>query len=57
MLYDDGRDPYAFDNSYYTLLLEVPWRVRLNFKPVQFEDPTGSFMMLPADLALVFLLL
>lgn len=47
------RDPFGFDNSYFTLLLDEPWRVKKGMFPVQFEDSTGDLMMLPGDLALI----
>jgi cytochrome c peroxidase len=46
-------DPFTFDNTFFTLLLNVPWRVKLGSNPVQFEDPKGELMMLPGDLALI----
>ena len=47
------RDPYGFDNSYFSLLLSEQWRIKMGVLPVQFEDSTGELMMLPADLALI----
>ncbi len=47
------RDPNGFDNSYYQLLLDDKWSLKLGSGPAQFEDSKGELMMLPADMALV----
>ena len=47
------EEPNVFDNDYYKLLLDVRWTVRPNFEPLQFENPNGTLMMLPTDMALV----
>jgi len=45
--------PTVFSNDFFVQLLERKWTKR-NWKgPVQYEDETGTLMMLPADLALI----
>jgi len=45
--------PYVLSNTYYNLLLKVPWTIKEWDGPMQFEDPTGKLMMLPSDIVLV----
>jgi len=51
--------PTTFSNEYFRLLVEEKWNPKKNHKggewkgPAQFEDKTGTLMMLPTDLALV----
>jgi cytochrome c peroxidase len=47
------RDPYGFDNTYYTLLLEDKWSIKRGSNPVQFENEDGTLMMLPADIVII----
>eukprot|EP00949_MAST-11_sp_MAST-11-sp1_P003745 g3745.t1 len=50
----DGKwtqDPLAFDNSYFKNLLGMEWTERKWDGPTQFEDPSGTLMMLPTDMA------
>jgi hypothetical protein len=45
-------DPLKFDNTYFTLLLDREWTARKWDGPLQYEDPSGKYMMLPTDMAL-----
>ena len=45
-------DPLKFDNSYFTNLMDLEWTPRAWDGPLQYQDPSGKFMMLPTDLAL-----
>ena len=45
-------DPLKFDNTYFTFLLEKEWTPRKWDGPLQYEDPSGKYMMLPTDVAL-----
>lgn len=51
--------PTTFSNEYYRLLLEEKWTPKTTHMgkpwtgPLQYEDKTGSLMMLPTDLALI----
>jgi len=51
--------PTTFSNEFYRLLLEEKWKPKKTHKggewkgPTQYEDKTGTLMMLPTDLALV----
>jgi len=42
-----------FDNEYFTNLLNKKWTPRQWDGPLQYEDETGTLMMLPSDLALI----
>lgn len=48
----------TFSNEYFRLLIEEKWTPKRTHEgkkwtgPMQFEDPTGKIMMLPADIAL-----
>jgi cytochrome c peroxidase len=44
--------PTTFSNMYFTELLKDQWSFRNWNGPAQYEDPTKSLMMLPADYAL-----
>lgn len=44
--------PVTFNNAYYTLLNNVKWTPKKWDGPAQFEDPSGSLMMLPSDIVL-----
>lgn len=44
--------PTLLTNSYYSLLLNLPWTPKQWDGPAQFEDPSGKLMMLPSDLLL-----
>jgi len=45
--------PTTFSNLFFKELLDTKWTERKWFGPKQYQDPTGSLMMLPADMALV----
>lgn len=45
-------NPLKFDNSYYTNLLQLEWTPREWTGPLQYEDASKKFMMLPTDIAL-----
>jgi len=53
------NSPVTFSNDYYRLLLEEKWTPKRTHQgkpwngPLQYEDKTGSLMMLPTDLALI----
>jgi len=44
--------PVLLTNAYYSLLLNVPWKLRDWDGPPQYEDPSKKLMMLPSDLLL-----
>ena len=44
--------PVSFNNLYFTLLETVQWTPKQWDGPAQFEDPTGTLMMLPSDIVL-----
>ena len=46
--------PTTFSNEYFRELLENKWTIKKWDGPVQYEDPTGKLMMLPADMGLLF---
>jgi len=46
-------DPLSFTNEFFRLLIEVKWTPKKWNGPLQFTDPTGKLMMLPADLVFV----
>jgi len=46
------RAPTTFSNLFFKELLETKWTVKKWNGPLQYEDPSGELMMLPADLAL-----
>lgn len=46
-------NPLKFDNEYFVNLLEIDWKPREWDGPLQYQDPSGSLMMLPTDMALV----
>ena len=51
--------PTTFSNEFFRLLLEEKWTPKKTHEgkpwtgPLQYEDKTGSLMMLPTDLALI----
>jgi hypothetical protein len=45
-------NPLHFDNVYFQFLLEKEWTPRNWNGPLQYEDQSGKYMMLPTDLAL-----
>ncbi|KAG1680819.1 hypothetical protein FOA52_008152 [Chlamydomonas sp. UWO 241] len=45
--------PTIFSNLYYKLLLKTNWTPDPRQKMFQFQDPTGTLMMLPSDLVLI----
>jgi len=45
--------PTTFSNLFFKELLETKWTERKWVGPRQFQDPTGTLMMLPTDMALV----
>jgi catalase (peroxidase I) len=47
------HSPTVFSNDFFVQLLENKWTQKKWNGPTQFEDPTGTLMMLPADLALI----
>jgi len=48
------ENPLVFDNSYFKNLLERKWTLKINsVGNAQFEDETGTLMMLTSDLALL----
>ncbi|KAL4144638.1 hypothetical protein PRNP1_013764 [Phytophthora ramorum] len=44
---------WTFSNEFFRELLENKWTVKKWNGPMQYEDPTGKLMMLPADLVLI----
>jgi len=46
------QDPLNFDNTYFTNLMNMEWTERKWDGPKQFQDPSGTLMMLPTDIAL-----
>jgi catalase (peroxidase I) len=46
------KDPLKFDNSYFVNLMTLEWTPRQWEGPMQYEDPSKQYMMLPTDLAL-----
>jgi hypothetical protein len=46
------RNPLKFDNQYFKLLLGLDWTPRQWEGNFQYQDPTGTLMMLPTDMAL-----
>jgi len=42
--------PNTLDNSYYKLLVNLPWTKRDWDGPMQYSDPSGKLMMLPSDI-------
>jgi hypothetical protein len=46
------RNPLKFDNQFFRNLLALEWTPKKWNGPLQYEDPTGELMMLPADLAI-----
>lgn len=44
---------WTFSNEYFRQLLENKWTVKKWNGPLQYEDPTGELMMLPADMVLI----
>jgi cytochrome c peroxidase len=44
---------WTFSNEFYRELLENKWTVKKWDGPMQYEDPTGTLMMLPSDKVLV----
>jgi len=47
------HSPTVFSNDFYEQLLENKWTKKNWQGPLQYEDPSGKLMMLPADLSLV----
>lgn len=47
------NSPITFSNDYFVQLLENKWTPKKWNGPAQFEDKTGSLMMLPTDYALL----
>jgi hypothetical protein len=47
------HNPLKFDNEYFTNLLQLTWTKRDWDGPEQYQDPSGTLMMLPTDLALI----
>jgi len=47
------RSPTTFSNMYFKELLNNKWTPKKWNGPLQYEDPSGELMMLPADLALI----
>jgi len=47
------RSPTSFTNAYFQELLNNKWTQKKWKGPLQYEDPTGELMMLPADLAFI----
>lgn len=45
--------PTMFSNSYYVELTENEWKVKQWNGPMQYEDKSGTLMMLPADMYLL----
>jgi catalase (peroxidase I) len=45
-------NPLSFDNSYFVNLMTLDWKPRVWDGPLQYEDPSGKYMMLPTDMAL-----
>ena len=45
-------NPLKFDNSYFKNLMGLDWKPRKWDGPLQYEDPSGKYMMLPSDMAL-----
>ncbi|CAM9971355.1 unnamed protein product [Ectocarpus sp. 6 AP-2014] len=39
--------------TYFKLLKSIPWSERKDFTPFQYQDPSGSLMMLPSDIVLL----
>ena len=48
------RMPTTFSNMYFKELLGNTWTLKKWSGPVQYEDPTGTLMMLPSDMSIVF---
>lgn len=46
--------PTTFSNLYFQELLNKNWTKKLWNGPIQFEDPSGTLMMLPTDMAVRF---
>lgn len=44
---------WTWSNEYFRQLVENTWTVKKWSGPMQFEDPTGELMMLPADMAML----
>lgn len=44
---------WTFSNEYFRQLLENKWTVKKWNGPMQYEDPTGELMMLPADMVMI----
>lgn len=47
------RAEFSFTNEYFRELLENKWTIKKWKGPLQYEDPTGELMMLPADMVLI----
>lgn len=46
------RAPTTFSNLYFQDLMNLKWKEKKNFTPLQYEDPTGELMMLPTDMVM-----
>jgi|AntAceMinimDraft_1070359.scaffolds.fasta_scaffold42719_2 catalase (peroxidase I) len=46
-------DPLVFDNSYFVLLEGQRWTPDAAAAKLQYKDPSGTYMMLPSDIALI----
>ncbi|TDH65662.1 hypothetical protein CCR75_000712 [Bremia lactucae] len=44
---------WTFSNEYFRELLETNWTIKKWKGPLQYEDPTGTLMMLPSDMVLI----
>jgi catalase (peroxidase I) len=44
--------PIGFTNRFFKFLFEREWKKKEWIGPLQFEDSTGKFMMLPTDITL-----
>jgi len=47
------RSEFSFTNEYFRELLENKWTLKKWDGPLQYEDPTGELMMLPADMIFI----
>ncbi|KAG1668138.1 hypothetical protein FOA52_005130 [Chlamydomonas sp. UWO 241] len=46
--------PTTFSNLYFTELMTTKWTKKKWAGPLQYEDPTGTLMMLPTDMSLIW---
>merc|ERR1711871_939050 len=47
------QNPLKFDNAYFKNLVNMKWKPREWDGPLQYEDESGKYMMLPTDMALM----